>query len=216
MADENHTHGWQDIQADALDRELDAALASTRPSSRGQDWKSAFWRILRADHGITAGRSPWRWPALAVVAAALVVAVVAFMARPEMGIPDRSAPEVTAQRPPTSLPADTQAGVRSATNHTGDPAHLTSSAATKKPARHGVRHAQEFLAGGPRLDHFPSPRPLSEEEKLLVRYVQDFPQEAVMIAKAQQESELEMEKLKGNESSGASRGQQQVQQQDQQ
>jgi hypothetical protein len=51
------------------------------------------------------------------------------------------------------------------------------------------------VANGRRRDQFPSPRPLSEEEKLLVRYVQNFPRDAVMIAQAQAESEAEIEKL---------------------
>jgi len=37
----------------------------------------------------------------------------------------------------------------------------------------------------PRLKQFPSPRPLSEQEKLLVRYVNESPSDAVLIAKEQ-------------------------------
>lgn len=51
----------------------------------------------------------------------------------------------------------------------------------------------------PKLDQFPTPRPLSEQEKLLVRYVHEFPEEALLIAKAQAESEKEIEQLSGNQ-----------------
>ena len=47
----------------------------------------------------------------------------------------------------------------------------------------------------PRLDQFPSPRPLSEQEQMLARYVREFPQEAVLVARAQTERRKELEKL---------------------
>jgi len=48
----------------------------------------------------------------------------------------------------------------------------------------------------PKLDQFPAPRPLNEQEQLLLRYVQEFPQKAALMARAQTElrkqDELEM------------------------
>jgi hypothetical protein len=35
------------------------------------------------------------------------------------------------------------------------------------------------------LEQFPSPRPLSEQEIMLARFVEQFPREAAMIARAQ-------------------------------
>jgi hypothetical protein len=35
------------------------------------------------------------------------------------------------------------------------------------------------------LEQFPTPTPLSDQEKLLARYVQEFPQRAALIARAQ-------------------------------
>ena len=64
------------------------------------------------------------------------------------------------------------------------------------------------MAANPRLDQFPSPRALSEQEKLLVRYVHEFPEEAVLIAQAQAESEKEIEQLIGNQSAGMNQDQQ--------
>jgi hypothetical protein len=210
MADENRNHDWSSDERDTLDRELDAALAKYAAVDPRAGIEDRVLASLGAEREHAAARVWWRWPALVVAAAALAVAVVALMVKPEMGRPNRSAPEMTAQRLPTTLPGDKGIEVRSATNETGNPDHPTASTAAKKPARNRV-HAQEFVADGPRRDHFPSLRPLSEEEKLLVRYVQDFPQEAVMIAKAQQEFELEVERLKGSETSGANQDQQQDQ-----
>jgi hypothetical protein len=53
-------------------------------------------------------------------------------------------------------------------------------------------------AAEPKLDQFPSPRPLSKQEELLARYAREHPQEANLIAQAQAELEkqdlLEFEK----------------------
>jgi hypothetical protein len=206
MADENRNHDWSSDERDTLDRELDAALAKYAAVDPRPGIEDRVLANLCAEREHAAARVWWRWPALAVVAAALAVAVVALMVKTEMGRPNRSAPETTAQRPPTTPPGDQAIEVRSATNEIGSPAHPTASTAAKKPSRRRVSHAQEFIAYGPRLDHFPSLRPLSQEEKLLVRYVQDFPQEAVMIAKAQQEFEIEVERLKESENPGRKPG----------
>jgi hypothetical protein len=51
-----------------------------------------------------------------------------------------------------------------------------------------------LVAAEPKLDQFPSPQPLSEEEQALVHYVQSFPKEATLIAKTQEEFELQTQK----------------------
>jgi hypothetical protein len=56
----------------------------------------------------------------------------------------------------------------------------------------GVAAAQN----APKLEQFPAPQPLNEQERLLARYVQEFPQKAALVARAQTElrkqDELEM------------------------
>lgn len=47
----------------------------------------------------------------------------------------------------------------------------------------------------PKRDTFPSSRALSEQEQLLSRYVKEFPQEAVLIAKKQAEEQQKVEML---------------------
>jgi len=48
------------------------------------------------------------------------------------------------------------------------------------------------MAAEDRLDRFPSPQPLSEQELALARYVSEFPQEATLIARTQAEFENEI------------------------
>jgi hypothetical protein len=52
----------------------------------------------------------------------------------------------------------------------------------------------------PRLAQFPSPRPLTEQEQMLRRYVTELPQEAVLVAQAQAERQKEIDKLFEKES----------------
>jgi hypothetical protein len=45
-------------------------------------------------------------------------------------------------------------------------------------------------ASAPKLDQFPSPQPLSEQEKILASYVAEYPEHAVLVAQARAEALL--------------------------
>ena len=51
------------------------------------------------------------------------------------------------------------------------------------------------LAAAPRLAQFPSPRQLSEQERLLKDFVKNSPEEAVQVAQDQEERQHELETL---------------------
>jgi hypothetical protein len=60
--------------------------------------------------------------------------------------------------------------------------------------RQGPHHARTVeLDESPKLSQFPSPQPLSEQEQMLTRYVREFPQEAVIVAKAQAQTAAQRE-----------------------
>jgi hypothetical protein len=61
-----------------------------------------------------------------------------------------------------------------------------------------MRHRRAAFLASPKLDQFPSRQPLSAEELALARYVQSFPREATLIAHAQEEFELEIQKEMNN------------------
>jgi hypothetical protein len=183
-------------------RELDAALAKYAAVEPRAGLEDRVLANLRAEREHAAARVWWRWPALGAAALVLVVAAISLIGRP-----GKPAPDITAHQAATSQ-GDKQLGTRIASNEVGIPVRPTLPEGAKRPARHGVHPPQAIVADGPRLDHFPSPRPLSDEEKLLVRYVRDFPQDAVMIARAQAETEKEMDQLNGNTPSGANQDQQ--------
>lgn len=56
----------------------------------------------------------------------------------------------------------------------------------------------------PKLEHFPSRRPLSQQELALASYAQRFPAEAVVIAREQQEFEQEIAKAQEEAEQGSS------------
>ena len=64
------------------------------------------------------------------------------------------------------------------------------------------------LASEPRLEQFPSPSPLSEEEKLLKEFVRNSPQEAVLVAQAQAERQKELDRLMADRASKSESDQQ--------
>jgi len=61
--------------------------------------------------------------------------------------------------------------------------------------RVNYRAKESQPASGPRLPQFPSQHPLSVQEQLLKRYVQQLPGEAMIVAKAQTERQEELRKL---------------------
>jgi hypothetical protein len=49
------------------------------------------------------------------------------------------------------------------------------------------------VAQSPKLSQFPSPQPLSEQDRWLARYVKEFPDEAIEVARAQAHAEAQKE-----------------------
>jgi hypothetical protein len=132
---------------------------------------------------------PWRrWPATAatllVVVTGLVFLILWKPTRPVPGV-TRSAAVSEARSQPPNVVSQPRASVRFPL--------------TRKVRR--KRLAPAFAE--PRLDQFPSPMPLSGQEEMLARYVQERPQEAMMVARARAEL-LKTELLKFQQPQAAS------------
>jgi hypothetical protein len=130
---------------------------------------------LRADRGRTVAWAWWPWAALAGVAAiAMVVAV------PLLRKPGKTTATNTAQGPLTAING-TEARV---TN--GDKQHPVTSPArvlSKRPSTLGS-HSTLRVAASLKLEQFPSPQPLSEQEEILASYVAQYQEQAVLVARA--------------------------------
>jgi hypothetical protein len=161
-------------KADRLDHDLDAALASYAAVEPRAGIEQRILANLRAEQEHASVRSWWRWPAMSAISVAVVVA--ALLLASKFGKP---VPRLTAHH----VPAITLPVAESHTSVNNRPGDGTVPALRKKPMRMGYRRENEN-ASAPKLDVFPSPQPLSEQEKMLVAYVAQHRQQAVLIARA--------------------------------
>jgi hypothetical protein len=183
-----------DRKQDELDRTLDAALAKYAAVEPRAGLEDRILSNLRAERSRVPVH-PWlRW-SVAVTLAAVVVVAVALAWRSSKP----THPVVRLHPSPTPQSAQVPA-TQVASNGAGKPMRGNQAHSQKlvAPQSSRVHRAQpEVVASAsPRLDQFPSPRPLSEQEKILLDYVGQFPVEAVRVAEAQtalaQREELEM------------------------
>ena len=73
--------------------------------------------------------------------------------------------------------------------------HTSRRVAVHRAPRKSESATIEAVGASPRLEHFPSQRPLSEQEQLLKAYVSQFPKVAAVVAVEQAEREKELESL---------------------
>lgn len=177
---EEHDHkevtGRQDA-GDDLDRRLDAALAKYAQVEPRAGLENRVLATLHAERSQVPQRAWWRWSVAGVVAVVVVVVVVLawrngkfhgreIAIRPSISVPAVSAPAAELGKndghPPAPGPA---------------PKHVMHRA-----------HATAVASANPKLDQFPSPQPLSEQEKLLENYVAKYPERAVLLARARFEA----------------------------
>jgi len=179
-----------DMKQDELDRVLYAALAKYAAAQPRQGLEERVLANLRAERAQVANRAWWRWGVMALTAAIVIVAI-AFAWRSG----ERPHPPV-ADHLPIRTPSVEQPGSRVAAKTGANNVHPQASGPATRQATHRARH-KVAEPGNPKLDQFPSRQQLSEQELALARYVSEFPQEATLIARAQEEYEKDIqEKMK--------------------
>lgn len=165
-----------------LDDQLEAALAKYAAVEPRTGLEERILANLKSRPSSSTRVAWWHWAA--VVAAALIVTSLVLWVEKHIA-------QQIVRRPTTSSEqASHQTIAQSA------PPNSTRRVNLVKVRRASKRSfTQPTLATAElKLDRFPSPRPLSEEELALVRYVQSFPKEATLIAQAQEEFELQIQK----------------------
>jgi hypothetical protein len=151
------------------DKWLDAALKQYGEAEPRAGLEGRILASVRANDQRLVGW--WQWPVAAAVAALLVAAII-LMGRWH----GQATQDVTANRPSIPIRAHSLNAASSAANN---------SATARKSQRKALARSPD--ADAPRLDQFPSPQPLSEQEKMLAHYVQARPEEARLVAQAQAE-----------------------------
>jgi hypothetical protein len=191
MTDSNPRHDGanQYLPNGELDRELDAALAKLAAVEPREGLEERILANLRTEHNRAGAHSWWRWPAVAALAVMVVAVFIALRS-------EKPAHDIAAY-----TPAITQPNKNPGTQFTND-RRSTSIRPNEISGRRPKPHESSRPASvpiAPKLDQFPSPQPLSEQERMLTAYVAEHHQQAVLIAQARmvelkQELAEEMEK----------------------
>jgi hypothetical protein len=166
-----------DVEKDALNGELDAALAKFTKAEPRAGLEERILENLRIERKRAAERSWWRWPAVASLAALILVALFVSWRS------GKSPQKMAAQHPPATTRTSEHDGtqVANSSEHDSTPPHELFGS---RPKPHAITHTAAAVAPAPKLDEFPSPQPLSEQEKILAHYVTNYPAHAALIAQA--------------------------------
>ena len=180
---ERDLESWRGSEHDSLDRELNAVLAKYATVEPRTGLEQRILANLAAQQEHAAAKVWWRWPALAVLAAMILVAVsLAWKLR------------IPVQKVAMHRPATTQSREHAATqvaNNIGSGLIRSQKAASARRLRPRlVSHSATSIASAsaPKLEQFPSPQPLSEQEAILAGYVTKYPERAALIAQARTEA----------------------------
>jgi hypothetical protein len=144
-----------------IDEWLEAALIQRGRAEPRLGLENRILASIKAERERVPLRDWSWWPLWAGVAAILLIAGVALFTKTQKLEPllmsHIAAPVVSKSLEPRVMPS-----------------------ARKLPV-----HATRRPKAAPRLEQFPSPQPLSEQEEILARYLQQFPREAGLVAQAQ-------------------------------
>ena len=182
-----------DVEGGLDDQWLESALIQFGKAEPRVGLENRLLSNLRAERAQAYLRRPW-WRALGMVAslAAILVAV-----RVEERDRERQ-PESTAATSTTN-----RAEARELVQPRPIPqiVHPAREVVLRRPAHRPTRDLA--VASTPKLAQFPSPQPLSEQERILASYVAKYPEHAALVAQAraealQQDSEEEAAGNVGN------------------
>ncbi|MGO9088628.1 MAG: hypothetical protein ACLQBK_25770 [Candidatus Sulfotelmatobacter sp.] len=188
-----------------LDRALDAALAKYAAVEPRAGLEQRLLANLRAERAQVPDRAWWRWSLAAALTAVVVVALALAW---RSGGPSHRVVE----NPPSPTPQSAQTSAQVSSNDDRQQIRGTQSGPQERGARRraAIHRAQPkvVIATIPKLDQFPSPQPLSEQETILKSYVAKYPEQAVLIARAVSEARRqdqleEMKALSGDRATGS-------------
>lgn len=150
------------------DKQLDGLLDSLLSQYASEEPRPGLeTRVLARMADSRRGKvSVWRWLCLGAGAAAMAAVVIALLVS-------------TRSRPRPTTPAIAQSQPRSSSAKAALTAGETSRAPrpTVRPGKKLIRHARDIEV---RKDVFPTPEPLSEQEKLMLRYLSATPRQELL------------------------------------
>lgn len=179
----------------ALDEQLDAALAKYAAVEPRVGLEERVLANLRTQERTTTRVPWWRW-AGAVAVALLITILLVWRLQQHSSKQVVRYPANALQKTQTQIANGEMSGkhqqrqVRAAVRR------------SRKRALPNATQAADEASATPKLDQFPSPQPLSQEELVLARYAMEFPEEATLVARAQDEYEKEVQREMNSTNSG--------------
>ncbi len=169
----------RDPENDKFDCELQATLAKFAAVEARIGLEERILTTLRVEQKRAAQPLWWRWPVVAALAGVIVVSLSVTLLsgkRARSTAAHRPAPTYSNEHPVTQVVNSNGSPIRS---------HETGQGTRLKP--HPDIRPAAVVAATPKLDEFPSPQPLSEQEIILTRYVTNYPEHAALMARARSE-----------------------------
>ena len=181
MEEQNQNRGSNGYdQAGAeLDSVLDASLRKYAAVEPRVGLEERVLANLRAERIRNTDRGWWRWRW--AVALATIVALVVALAWKS----GKQSPPIVAKSTSVTMQNPVSLGTHVASVD-GDAPRLHGHSVRNTPRR--PLRAQSAATVIPRLDVFPSPQPLSEQEKIMASYVAEYPEHAALIARARMDA----------------------------
>jgi hypothetical protein len=171
MANEKH---------DELDRVLEASLAKYAAVEPRRGLEERVLATLRGERARVPDRARWRWGVMAGLAAMVIVAATLAW---RSGKPSHSVGLHPASAAAQAPKEKAQVG----SNRDGNGVRPQDGGAMPRSVV-GRSRPRTVIASHPKLDQFPSPQPLSEQEKILANFVARDPEHAALIAQARTEA----------------------------
>jgi hypothetical protein len=165
---------------DDLDLLLDAALAKRAAVEPRAGLDDRILANLHAEQARVSGHAWWKWALVPI--AAVIVGAVALALRPE----SRPRPVIVKQA--AKQPAATQSRPAPESQLANREAAATREHPVIRRTRVHRVAPPPVVAATPKLDQFPSPQPLSEQEKMLMGYIEQNSETAGLLAKARMDS----------------------------
>ena len=164
-----------------LDRMLDAALAKYAAVEPRTGLEDRVLANLRAEQAHVPDHAWWRWSAIAAVAAVILVVLALSLRR------DKPSRPIVVNHPSTPIEVPKERATQTVSYAHGSGTRPARPSTARKPAMRSSP-PEVAIASTPKLEQFPSPQPLSEQEKLLQNYVAQNPEQAVLLARARTEA----------------------------
>jgi hypothetical protein len=161
---------------DELDRVLEASLAKYAAVEPPRGLEERVLATLRAERARVPDRARWRWGVTAALAAMVIVAAT-------LAWRSGKASHSVVLHQPTAAPQAAKEKTQVGSSRDGKGVRPQDGGAMPRSVV-GRSQPRAVIASHPKLDQFPSPQPLSEQEKILANFVALDPEHAALIAQA--------------------------------